>query len=134
MRNLPGKKSQVWRILAVGLAVWLGLGYVALSLSADADPLPSWNDAPAKEAILKFVAAVTSDGTPTFLPPAERLAVFDNDGTLWVEQPMYTQFIFAMDRVAALAPQHPKWKSEEPFKTILSRDPEQMAKIGRAHV
>ena len=76
------------------------------------DPLPSWNDGAPKKAIVAFVEKVTKEGSPDFVPPAERIATFDNDGTLWGEQPMYFQFLFALDRVKALAPQHPEWKDE----------------------
>jgi phosphoserine phosphatase len=87
-----------------------------------ADPLASWNDGPARQAIQKFVADVTQKGAPTFVAPAERIAVFDNDGTLWSEQPVYFQVAFALDRVKALAPSHPEWKTQEPFKTLLTGD------------
>jgi len=87
-----------------------------------ADPLPSWNDGPSKNAIVSFVKDVTSKRSDTYVPPAERIAVFDNDGTLWAEQPLYFQFIFAMDRVKALAPQHPEWQTTDPFKSVLSND------------
>jgi phosphoglycolate phosphatase-like HAD superfamily hydrolase len=87
-----------------------------------ADPLPSWNDGPAKKAITEFVARVTTQGGPDFVPAAERIATFDNDGTLWSEQPIYFQLAFALDRVRALAPKHPEWKSKQPFKGILERD------------
>ena len=86
-----------------------------------ADPLPSWNDGPAKQAILAFVAKVTKEG-PDFVPVVERIATFDNDGTLWAEQPMYFQFLFALDRVKALAPKHPEWKTQEPFASLLKGD------------
>jgi phosphoserine phosphatase len=86
------------------------------------DPLPSWNDGVAKKAITGFVAKVTNEGGPDFVPPAERIAVFDNDGTLWSEQPMYAQLAFALDRVKALAPQHPEWKEKQPFKAALEGD------------
>ena len=79
------------------------------------DPLPSWNDGPSKKAITDFVARVTTQGGADFVPPAERIAVFDNDGTLWCEQPIYFQPAFALDRVKAMAPQHPEWK-QQPFK------------------
>lgn len=87
-----------------------------------ADPLPSWNDGARKRAILDFVAKVTKEGGPDFVPVAERIAVFDNDGTLWAEQPMYFQFLFAVDRIRALAPQHPEWKTTEPFASVLRGD------------
>jgi phosphoglycolate phosphatase-like HAD superfamily hydrolase len=86
------------------------------------DPLPSWNDRPAKAAIVAFVHDVTAAGTPDFVPAAERVAVFDNDGTLWAEQPMYVQMFFVLDRVKALAPQHPDWKATEPFASVLRGD------------
>src|SRR5918999_5176480 len=97
---------------------------VGLGMPADAqeDPLPSWNDGAAKSAIVDFVEAVTTDGGPEYVPPAERIATFDNDGTLWAEQPIYFQFAFAFDRVKALEPQHPEWKETQPFKAILEGD------------
>ena len=87
-----------------------------------ADPLPSWNDTASKKAIVAFVEKVTKEGSPDFVPPAERIATFDNDGTLWAEQPMYFQLLFALDRVKALAPQHPEWKDKEPFASLLKGD------------
>ena len=87
-----------------------------------ADPLPAWNDTAPKKAIVAFVEKVTTKGSADFVPPAERIAVFDNDGTLWAEQPMYFQFLFALDRVKALAPQHPEWKDKEPFASLLKGD------------
>ena len=87
-----------------------------------ADPLPSWNDGAAKQSIIKFVAKVTNDSSPDFIPPAERIATFDNDGTLWCEQPVPVQLYFALDRVKALAPQHPEWKEKEPFASLLRGD------------
>jgi haloacid dehalogenase-like hydrolase len=89
---------------------------------AQTDPLPSWNDGPNKKAITDFVARVTQQGGPDFVPPAERIATFDNDGTLWVEHPMYTQLAFILDRVKVLAPQHPEWATTEPFKAVLQGD------------
>lgn len=86
------------------------------------DPLPSWKNGMTKGAIITFVEKVTKEGSPDFVPPAERIAVFDNDGTLWSEQPMYFQALFAFDRVKALAPQHPEWKTQEPFASILRGD------------
>jgi hypothetical protein len=87
-----------------------------------ADPLPSWNEGAAKESILRFVADVTKEGSSSFVPPAERIAVFDNDGTLWAEQPMYVQGLFVVDRVKALAPRHPEWSTQEPFASVLRGD------------
>jgi phosphoserine phosphatase len=87
-----------------------------------ADPLPSWNDGPAKQSIITFVTKVTTPGSPDFVPVAERIAVFDNDGTLWCEQPIPVQLYFALDRVKALAPSHPEWKTKEPFASLLKGD------------
>ena len=84
--------------------------------------LPSWNDGPAKKAIIDFVSAVTKEGGKDYVAPAERIAVFDHDGTLWVEYPMYTQVLFAFERVKELAPQHPEWKTKQPFKALLEGD------------
>jgi len=97
---------------------------------AQSDPLPSWNDGAAKARILEFVRAVTVAGTPTFVPPAERIAVFDNDGTLWSEQPAYFQLLFALDRVKALASNHPEWKTKQPFKAALEGDMKALAASG----
>jgi phosphoserine phosphatase len=99
----------------------LGLMAVPL-LAAAADPLPSWNDTAPKKAIMAFVAKATMKGSSGYVNPEERIAVFDNDGTLWAEQPMYFQFLFALDRVKVLAPQHPEWKSNEPFASLLKGD------------
>lgn len=87
-----------------------------------ADALPSWSDGAAKQAIVDFVMNVTKEGGPDFVPTAKRIATFDNDGTLWAEQPLYFQFMFALDRVKTLAPQHPEWKEKEPFASLLKGD------------
>lgn len=87
-----------------------------------ADPLPSWNNGATKTSILAFVEKVTKEGSADFVPVSERIATFDNDGTLWCEQPMYVQLFFAIDRVKALAPQHPEWKDKQPFKAVLDGD------------
>ncbi len=105
----------------------LSLLFVALALFIApivraADPLASWNDGKAKQAILDFVVKVTKQGSPDFVPVADRIAVFDNDGILWAEQPMYVQLAFALDRVKALAPQHPEWQMTEPFASVLKGD------------
>ncbi|HEX5219013.1 MAG TPA: HAD family hydrolase [Verrucomicrobiae bacterium] len=86
------------------------------------DPLPSWNDTGPKQAIVAFVEKVTREGSPDFVRVTERIATFDNDGTLWAEQPMYFQFLFAVDRVKELAPKHPEWKTKEPFASLLKGD------------
>jgi hypothetical protein len=103
----------------------LSLALFAMALSASAqgnDPLPSWNDGAAKHAVVAFVDKVTKPGSPDFVPEPERVATFDNDGTLWAEQPMYFQLLFALDRVKAMAPRHPEWKTEEPFASLLKGD------------
>jgi phosphoglycolate phosphatase-like HAD superfamily hydrolase len=92
------------------------------AISHAADPLPSWNNGKSRQSIVDFVEKVTKPGSPDFVPAAERIATFDNDGTLWAEQPMYFQFLFAFDRVKVLAPQHPEWKDKEPFASLLKGD------------
>jgi hypothetical protein len=109
------------RTASLSMTVLLGLALLPAVAHAQ-DPLPSWSDGKAKQAIVAFVAKVTQEGTPDFVPPAERIATFDNDGTLWAEQPMYFQFLFALDRVKALAPQHPEWQDKEPFASLLKGD------------
>lgn len=104
------------------LALLAGCLLWALARTSIAQPLPSWNDGPAKQAIVKFVTDVTTQGAPTFVALSDRVAVFDNDGTLWSEQPLYFQFMFVLDRIKAMAPQHPEWKNREPFKSILAGD------------
>jgi len=111
------------------LVVVLGLAFAARAL-AQADPLPSWNDGRAKQAIIEFVHETTDTSSPDFVPPAERIATFDNDGTLWPSHPIYTQLAFALDRVKALAPQHPEWRSTQPFKAVLEDDLEALGAAG----
>ncbi len=94
---------------------------------AQTDPLPSWNDGPSKNAITAFVQAVTDKSGPDFVKPSERIAVFDNDGTLWSEQPAYFQLYFAMDRVKELAADHPEWKTQQPFQAVLEGDMKTLA-------
>jgi phosphoglycolate phosphatase-like HAD superfamily hydrolase len=96
--------------------------FASFDATAQTDPLPSWNPGPHKQAILDFVQATTVKSSPKFVPPEERIATFDNDGTLWGEQPMYVQLAFALDRVKTLAPQHPEWKTKEPFASLLKGD------------
>ncbi len=93
------------------------------------DPLPSWNEGAAKQSVVALVRATTDKESPAFVPLEERIATFDNDGTLWVEQPMYTQVVFAFDRVKALAASHPDWKTTEPFRSVLLGDRETMARF-----
>jgi hypothetical protein len=111
------------------LGVALGLGW-SFPASAQNDPLPSWNDTPTKQAIVDFVGRVTKADGPDFVAPAERIATFDNDGTLWVEQPMYVQLAFVLDRVKALAPLHPEWKHTQPFQSVLNGDVKAVTESG----
>ncbi|QAY97124.1 haloacid dehalogenase [Methylovirgula ligni] len=98
--------------------------------AASGDPLPSWNGGAAKRSITNFVDRVTREGSADFVPAAARIATFDNDGTLWVEHPVYAQMAFALDRVKALAPLHPEWKDKQPFKAVLEGDMKTLAASG----
>ena len=100
------------------------------SALAQAAVLPSWNDGPTKASIIDFVARVTTQSGQDFVPVEQRIATFDNDGTLWVEQPMYVQLAFALDRVKATAPMHPEWKDKQPFKAVLDGDLKALAESG----
>jgi phosphoglycolate phosphatase-like HAD superfamily hydrolase len=122
-RRSAGRRSHALTLAACAFALFV-------AALADAQPLPSWNDGPAKTSVLAFVAAVTAEGGADYVPPAERIAVFDNDGTLWAEQPMYFQAAFALDRVKALAPQHPEWKTQQPFAAALAGDAKALAASG----
>ena len=110
------------RNLCTLLILALILTFSGLVAAQNPDPLGSWNDGKTKQSIIKFVGNVIEEGSPDFVASAERIAVFDNDGTLWVEQPMYAQFFFAFDRVKTLASNHPEWKDKEPFASILKGD------------
>ena len=107
------------RFIATIVAVLIS----AFVFAASPDPLPSWNDSRPKQDIVQFVEKVTREGSPDFVPVDERIAVFDNDGTLWSEQPLYFQALFAFDRVKQLAAQHPEWKTTEPFASVLRGSP-----------
>lgn len=104
----------------------------AAQVAAQADPLPSWNDGPAKKAIIEFVQTTTTQGSPKFVPPAERVATFDQDGTLWVEHPMYSQVVYCLERVPAVVKAKPELANVEPFKTVLSGNRAAMAKLSEA--
>jgi hypothetical protein len=114
-------RLQLRRFLASMLLMATGLSVATLALAQD-DPLPSWHDGASKARIVAFVRAVTEQGGKDYVAPPERIATFDNDGTLWAEQPMYFQLLFALDRVKAMAPQHPEWKTKEPFASLLKGD------------
>lgn len=111
--------KRMYRTLAV---LGLAMCFAVASVGQTTDPLPSWSKGKTKQAITGFVKDVTTVGSEDFVLPAERIAVFDNDGTLWSEQPMYVQLAFALDRVKTLAPQHPEWKDKQPFKAVLEGD------------
>jgi phosphoglycolate phosphatase-like HAD superfamily hydrolase len=115
-------------IKTLSLAIVLATGHAA---QPSDDPLPSWNDGAARKAIVDFVAKVTKEGSPDFVAPAERIATFDQDGTLWVEHPMYTQAMYCFDRVGVLAKAKPELKEQEPFKTVLSGNREAIAKLSK---
>ena len=106
------------------------LAATAAIVQAQTQPLASWTDGPARQGIIKFVQTVTDKSGAQYVRPEERLAVFDNDGTLWLEQPMYTQMFFTFDRVRALAPQHPEWKNQPLYKAVIDNDQAGMAKVG----
>ena len=111
-------KRTLLTVITLGFLLVFG----SLATAQTVDSLPSWNDGKTKQSIIEFVAKVTEKRSPDFVPPAERIAVFDNDGTLWAEQPMYFQLLFALDRVKVLAPQHPEWTDKEPFASLLKGD------------
>src|SRR6476660_5950476 len=112
------RRGLVSAFVCAVLLTWQGSSFAI----AQSDPLPSWNDGAIKQSIIDFVTRVTKEGGRDFVKPEERVATFDNDGTLWVEQPMYTQFIFAIDEVKAQSNQHPEWATTEPFKSVLAGD------------
>jgi phosphoglycolate phosphatase-like HAD superfamily hydrolase len=122
------RRERFMRLSVGGVAVF-AIFFATITAIA-ADPLPSWNDCPAKQAILSFVAKVTQEGSPDFVPVPERIATFDNDGTLWCEQPMYFQVLFAFDRIKATATEHPEWKDKEPYKWVIAGDMEALSKQG----
>ncbi len=115
----------------VFMALLFGMLVSTIIPTFAADPLPSWNDTDTKNAIVEFVEKVTEEGSPDFVPPAERIATFDNDGTLWGEQPTYFQLAFAIDRVKEIAPEHPEWKTKEPFASLLKGNMKGLAATGQ---
>jgi phosphoserine phosphatase len=119
--SLIGKRGGYLAVLAFLVVAW----------PVRAQPLPSWNEGALKQAIIDFVARVTRDGSADYVKPAERIAAFDNDGTLWTEQPFYFQVAFAIDRIKAMAPQHPEWRTRQPFKALLEGDRKGLAAAGK---
>jgi phosphoserine phosphatase len=118
----------IFRKVACLMIIW-ACAVPGLAQTGAQDPLPSWNQGPAKQAILGFVQAVTTQGSPHYIQPSARIATFDQDGTLWVEHPLYPQAMFALDRVQELAATHPEWKTTQPFKAVLANDREAMARF-----
>ena len=114
--------KKTYLILLILLILSFVLIFLATSSVQANEPLPSWNEGKARQSIIHFVEEVTKQGGANYVPASERIATFDNDGTLWVEYPMYTQVLFAFERVKKLAPQHPEWKTEQPFKALLAGD------------
>lgn len=108
--------------------------FITISASAQTDPLPSWNDGSTKKAITDFVARVTKDGSPDFVPVNERIATFDNDGTLWNEQPMYVELAFTFQQIAKMARQHPEWQTTQPFAAVLHHDNKALVASGEAGI
>src|SRR5580765_8186000 len=124
MRN-PSTRLHLCVRAAIAMSILLG-GVVNANAR---DPLPSWNDGPAKQAILAFVRATTEKSSPKYVEPKDRIATFDQDGTLWTEHPLYSQAMFALHRVGEMAPKHPEWKTTEPFKSVLTGDREGISKF-----
>jgi hypothetical protein len=125
-----GFNAGMRKALGTWLVAVFSLVVLVSGASAETDALPSWNDGPTKQSIVEFVARVTKDGGPDYVKPDDRVAVFDNDGTLWIEQPMYNQFVFAIDEVKAKANEHPEWKDKEPFKSVLAGDMKAVGAMG----
>src|SRR5437899_8562245 len=120
------KTRRIQNLVTVALACMV----VFMTTNAQAaDPLASWNDGAAKQAIVEFVKATTTQGNPQFVPPEARIATFDQDGTLWVEHPMYTQIVYCLERVPALVKTRPELKNKEPFKTVLSGNQEAIGRL-----
>ena len=118
------------KLVSLLVLTLLLLGMAFVQTATLADPLPSWTDGSSKQAIMRFMKEVTDSTSSKFVPVAERIATFDNDGTLWSEQPMYFQLFFAIDRVKALVPQHPEWRDTQPFKAVLENDKEALLAAG----
>jgi phosphoglycolate phosphatase-like HAD superfamily hydrolase len=123
--------SAVRRQLLAALLAFCCLAFAPASAIAQSDPLASWNDGAVKKSIIDFVARVTTQGGADFVPVEQRIATFDNDGTLWCEQPFYFQLAFAFDRVKKMAPKHPEWKTKQPFKALLEKDMKALAASGQ---
>lgn len=127
---MNGRSPDQLRRIRAALALFVAL--LAITNARAQDPLPSWNEGPAKQAILTFVKDTTEKSSPKYVEPADRIATFDQDGTLWTEHPIYGQAAFALARVGELAPKHPEWKTKEPFKSVLAHDDAAMAKFNES--
>jgi hypothetical protein len=125
MRTMPSRPAVVPLLLGATAV----LAAFATGGKLEDDPLPSWRHGPSKRALLAYVDRVSSETSPSRVPPRARIAVLDNDGTLWNEAPAYVQLVFALDRVRALAPEHPEWRRRQPFKAILENDREALARL-----
>lgn len=121
--------NRIGGTLLLVMFLWLQSAAQVMA-DGEPDPLPSWKTGPVKAGIMNFVNVVTDASGPGYVPPAERIATFDNDGTLWSERPVYFQLLFAIDRIKALAPQHPEWKTEQPFRAVLDNDMDALAAAG----
>jgi phosphoserine phosphatase len=126
----PILRSQKKRTQTLILSCFVSFVMVWSAAAQSTDPLPSWNDGPTKQAIVDFVTRSTKDGGPDFVQPADRIATFDNDGTLWTEQPLYTEYMFTFDRVHQLAPEHPDWQTKQPYAGVLHNDMKAVAASG----
>lgn len=128
---MTGWYLRIWSVKFLSIP-WIAASFLVAGtqIAAAAKELPSWNDGATKQAIVDFVTAVTTSGGTDYVAPEDRIATFDNDGTLWPEQPMYTQLAFALDRVKAMAPLHPEWKERQPFKAVLEGDLKALAEAG----
>ncbi len=127
IRNRVSSSRRELAVVLVAVLCIVGAGFAR---AAQPDPLPMWNDGPVKARIVAFVEAVTTEGGKDFVAAPDRIAVFDNDGTLWSERPVYFQLAFVLDRVRALAPRHPEWKTQQPFKAALEGDAKSLAAVG----
>jgi phosphoserine phosphatase len=132
LRNTVSNVSRRAFVSAGAAAIFLRDGLGMTGGQAQGDPLSSWNDGPSKAAVLAFVKDTTDKSSPKFVEPADRIATFDQDGTLWTEHPIYGQAAFALARIGEMAPTHPEWKQKEPFKSVLARDNAAMAKFSEA--
>jgi hypothetical protein len=126
----PGLSRRAFTGAITLLPALSGVLQPTIARAQDTDPLPSWNEGATRKAITTFVERVTKEGSPDFVPVQDRIATFDNDGTLWCEHPMYVQLAFALDRVKAMAPLHPEWKDKQPFKAVLEGDMKTLAQAG----